>query len=98
MSAAEMRASGARQGVRKFIGECGVFAWRAILKMWRTPEQFADVLLQPTLFTAMFGYLLGGGGGGGSVREFLAAWVPGGRGRAGGWARVRGPRRRAASS
>src|SRR5699024_8539083 len=76
MSAAEMRASGARQGVRKFIGECGVFAWRAILKMWRTPEQFADVLLQPILFTAMFGYLRGGAVAG-SVKDYLPTLVPG---------------------
>lgn len=67
---------GASRGTRKFVAECGALAWRAILKMWRTPEQFADVLLQPILFTAMFGYLLGGAVAG-SVKDYLPTLVPG---------------------
>src|SRR5690625_7271232 len=67
---------GASRGTRKFAAECGALAWRAILKMWRTPEQFADVLLQPILFTVMFGYLLGGAVAG-SVKDYLPTLVPG---------------------
>src|SRR5699024_3243237 len=36
------------------------FASRALKKMRRQPEQFADVAIQPILFTMMFGYIFGG--------------------------------------
>lgn len=59
-----------------FIQECAAFARRAWLKMWRTPEQLGDVLLQPILFTTMFAYLLGGAIAG-SVHDYLPTLIPG---------------------
>src|SRR5690625_8043702 len=75
MSAAEVKISETRRSACTFIGECGACAWRAILKMWRTPEEFSDVRLQPILFTVMFGYLLGGALAG-SVKDYLPTLVP----------------------
>ncbi len=51
-------------------------AWRNLLKMRRTPEQFADVAIQPILFPVMFGYLFGGAIGG-SVAAYLPQLIPG---------------------
>jgi ABC-2 type transport system permease protein len=36
------------------------FGWRALLKIKHVPEQLADVILIPILFTLMFTYLFGG--------------------------------------
>jgi daunorubicin/doxorubicin transport system permease protein len=51
-------------------------AWRGLLRMRRTPEQFGDVLLQPVLFTLMFTYIFGGAIAGG-VKSYLPFLVPG---------------------
>lgn len=51
-------------------------AWRGLLRMLRTPEQFGDVLLQPVLFTLMFTYIFGGAIAGG-VKSYLPFFVPG---------------------
>ena len=51
-------------------------AWRGLLRMRRTPEQFGDVLLQPVLFTLMFTYIFGGAIAGG-VTSYLPFFVPG---------------------
>ena len=51
-------------------------AWRGLLRMRRTPEQFGDVLLQPVLFTLMFTYIFGGAIAGG-VKSYLPFFVPG---------------------
>lgn len=51
-------------------------AYRNLLKMRRTPEQFADVLIQPILFPIMFGFLFGGAING-SVAAYLPALIPG---------------------
>ncbi|MEP9385482.1 ABC transporter permease [Nocardioides sp. KR10-350] len=52
------------------------FAWRALLKMRRNPEQFMDVTLQPLLFTAMFTYIFGGAISG-SVSDYMPTIIPG---------------------
>jgi ABC-2 type transport system permease protein len=53
-----------------------VMAWRASKKMFRHPEQFFDVTLQPILFTTMFAYLFGGAISG-DVRSYLPLMIPG---------------------
>lgn len=52
------------------------FAWRALKKMKRNPEQFADVTVQPLLFTAMFAYIFGGAISG-DVAGYLPIMIPG---------------------
>lgn len=51
-------------------------AYRNLLKMRRTPEQFTDVTIQPILFPVMFGYLFGGAISGG-VSAYLPTLIPG---------------------
>lgn len=58
------------------IRDTFTMAWRNLLKMRRTPEQFADVAIQPILFPVMFGYLFGGAIGG-SVAAYLPQLIPG---------------------
>lgn len=52
------------------------FASRALKHMRREPEQFSDVLIQPILFTAMFGFIFGGAISG-DVANYLPIMVPG---------------------
>ncbi|MDN5757796.1 MAG: ABC transporter permease [Tomitella sp.] len=52
------------------------FAWRATKKMRRNPEQFADVVIQPILFTAMFAFIFGGAISG-DVASYLPIMIPG---------------------
>jgi ABC-2 type transport system permease protein len=49
------------------------FGWRALLKIKHVPEQLADVIFIPILFTLMFTYLFGGAlaGSTGSYLQFL---------------------------
>jgi ABC-2 type transport system permease protein len=51
-------------------------AGRGLLRMRRTPEQFADALLEPVLFTVMFAYIFGGAIAGG-VQGYLPFFIPG---------------------
>jgi ABC-2 type transport system permease protein len=51
-------------------------AARGLLRMRRTPEQFADALLEPVLFTLMFAYIFGGAIAGG-VQGYLPFFIPG---------------------
>jgi ABC-2 type transport system permease protein len=51
-------------------------AYRALLRLRHTPEQWGDVVLQPLLFTPMFAYLFGGAISG-SVATYLPLLVPG---------------------
>src|SRR5699024_3470845 len=51
-------------------------ASRAPKHMRREPEQFSDVLIQPSLFTAMFGFIFGGAISG-DVANYLPIMVPG---------------------
>jgi ABC-2 type transport system permease protein len=52
------------------------FAWRAILKIKHVPEQLADVIGIPVLFTLLFTYLFGGALAG-STTEYLRYLLPG---------------------
>jgi ABC-2 type transport system permease protein len=51
-------------------------AYRSLLKVRRTPEQWGDVVLQPILFTVMFAYLFGGAIAG-NVDSYLPQLIPG---------------------
>jgi ABC-2 type transport system permease protein len=51
-------------------------AGRGLLRMRRTPEQFAGALLEPVLFTVMFAYIFGGAIAGG-VQGYLPFFIPG---------------------
>ncbi len=53
-----------------------IMAYRNLLKMRRTPEQFFDVTLQPILFTLMFTYVFGGAIAG-SIADYLPIIIPG---------------------
>jgi daunorubicin/doxorubicin transport system permease protein len=52
------------------------FAWRAMLKIRHVPEQLADVIGIPLLFTLMFTYLFGGALAG-STHAYLQFLLPG---------------------
>src|SRR5262249_59242386 len=66
----------ARMPLAQAAGNSLTMAWRGLLRMRRTPEQFGDVLLQPVLFTLMFTYIFGGAIAGG-VKSYLPFLVPG---------------------
>lgn len=52
------------------------FAWRSLLKLRHTPEQAADAILIPVLFTVLFTYLFGGALAG-SPRSYVQYLLPG---------------------
>jgi ABC-2 type transport system permease protein len=52
------------------------FVWRGFLKVKHVPEQLADVILIPVLFTLVFTYLFGGALAG-STSEYLQFLLPG---------------------
>ena len=52
------------------------FGWRALLKIKHVPEQLADVIFIPVLFTLMFTYLFGGALSG-STGDYLQSLLPG---------------------
>jgi ABC-2 type transport system permease protein len=52
------------------------FAWRALLKIKHVPEQLADAILIPVIFTVLFTYLFGGALAG-STGEYLQFLLPG---------------------
>lgn len=53
-----------------------LFGWRALLKIKHVPEQLADVVGIPILFTLMFTYLFGGALAG-STHDYLQFLLPG---------------------
>ncbi len=53
-----------------------IFGWRALLKIKHVPEQLADVIFIPILFTVMFTYLFGGALSG-STGDYLQFLLPG---------------------
>src|SRR5690625_4555282 len=65
-----------RPSIRETLSQTFTLAWRAVKMMQRTPEQFADVLIQPILFTGMFAYIMGGAIAG-DVESYLPLLVPG---------------------
>ena len=60
------------QGIRNSL----TMAYRGLLKLRHTPEQLADVIFQPILFTLMFTYLFGGAVAG-NVHDYLPIIIPG---------------------
>ncbi|MGH1561200.1 ABC transporter permease [Mumia sp. DW29H23] len=52
------------------------FAWRSLLKLRHTPEQAADAILIPFLFTVLFTYLFGGALAG-SPQSYVQYLLPG---------------------
>jgi ABC-2 type transport system permease protein len=52
------------------------FAWRTVLRIKHVPEQLADVIAIPVVFTLLFGYLLGGAIAG-SPSAYLRSLLPG---------------------
>lgn len=60
----------------RLVADTAAMAWRSWLTMLRTPAEFFDVLIQPVLFTVMFGQLLGGAISG-DVKSYLPILVPG---------------------
>ncbi len=62
--------------IRDILVQTTAFAWRALLKMRRNPEQLADVTLMPLLLTLLFGFMFGGAVAGGMV-GYLPTLIPG---------------------
>jgi ABC-2 type transport system permease protein len=58
------------------LSTVGVFAWRALLKLRHVPEQMADAIIIPVIFTLMFTYLFGGALSG-STAAYLQELLPG---------------------
>lgn len=52
------------------------FGWRALLKIRRVPEQLADSIMIPILFTVLFTYLFGGALAG-TTGDYLQFLLPG---------------------
>lgn len=55
---------------------CLTMAWRALLRVRHEPEQMADAIAIPVLFTLLFTYLFGGALSG-STRDYLRYLLPG---------------------
>lgn len=68
-------ADASRHSLRETASQTITMAYRALLRLRRTPEQWADVLIAPFLFTFMFAYLFGGALAG-SVTDYLPLLIP----------------------
>lgn len=66
----------ARAGLRTTVAESLTMAWRGVLTIKHSPEQLADITVQPIVFTLLFGCLLGGVVAGG-VGDYLPFLIPG---------------------
>ena len=62
--------------LRDALSQITTLAWRALIKMSRTPEQLVDVTFMPILFTVMFGLMFGGAVSG-STAHYLPTLIPG---------------------
>jgi len=69
-------ASGERPAPAGALSASLTFAWRSVLKVRHVPEQLADVILIPVLFTLLFTYLFGGALSG-STGAYLQFLLPG---------------------
>jgi len=65
-----------RASVVQAVHNSLTMAYRDLLKMRRTPEQFSDVTIQPILFPVMFTYIFGGAIAG-NVHAYLPYIIPG---------------------
>jgi len=61
--------------IRKTISQTFTMAYRALIRLRRTPEQWADVLIVPFIFTFMFAFIFGGAIYG-SVDQALPFLIP----------------------
>ncbi len=75
-TAADLSGLEARVRLPQAWNQTLAFAWRALKKMVRSPEQFVDVTAQPLMFTAMFAYIFGGAISG-DVADYLPIMIPG---------------------
>src|SRR5258708_21485686 len=57
------------------LAASATFGWRALLKIRHVPEQLADVIAIPAVFTLMFTYLFGGALAG-STSQYLQFLLP----------------------
>lgn len=71
----EAPANRATVGLRNTISQTLTMAYRALLRLRRTPEQWLDVLVMPFLFTFMFAYLFGGAIAG-SIEDYIPVLLP----------------------
>ncbi|WP_245581185.1 ABC transporter permease [Propionicicella superfundia] len=62
-------------GLYDTISQTVTMAYRALLRLRRTPEQWVDVLMMPFIFTFMFAFLFGGAIAG-SVADYLPSLIP----------------------
>jgi ABC-2 type transport system permease protein len=62
--------------LRDILVQTTTFAWRALVKMRRNPEQLADVTFMPLVLTLLFGFMFGGAVAGGMV-GYLPTLIPG---------------------
>jgi ABC-2 type transport system permease protein len=69
-------AAGTRPARANALTASLIFAGRALLKIKHVPEQLADTILVPVLFTLMFTYLFGGALAG-STAAYLSYLLPG---------------------
>ena len=69
-------ASGERPDPAGPLSASLTFAWRSVLKIRHVPEQLADVILIPVMFTLLFTYLFGGALSG-STGAYLQFLLPG---------------------
>ena len=60
----------------RLVPDTLVMAWRSLVTMVRNPGEFYDILIQPVMFTVLFGELLGGAIAG-NVKAYLPTVVPG---------------------
>lgn len=66
----------ARPGFAQTLSQSMTMAYRSLLRVRRTPEQWGDVILQPVIFTVMFAFLFGGAISG-DVQSYLPILIPG---------------------
>jgi len=64
-----------RIGIRETVSQTMTMAYRAVIRLRRTPEQWADVLIMPFIFTFMFAFLFGGAITG-NVDTYLPLLIP----------------------
>jgi ABC-2 type transport system permease protein len=65
-----------RVSLRRTLSDTMTMAWRHLVKMLRTPEQFADVFFMPLVFTLMFTFIFGGAIAG-NIDTYLPFFIPG---------------------
>lgn len=65
-----------RVGVGRAISNTSTIAYRALLKMFKSPEIFVDFIVLPVMFTLLFTFLFGGAISG-DIHSYLPIVIPG---------------------